>query len=356
MNAPGSKRWQWLAVGALVACGLPGVALGAASPDTTLIPRSAIFGNPERAGAQISPDGKYISFLAPREGVMNVWVVERGKPLADARPLTNEKVRPIRIYYWAANSEAVLYSQDKGGDENFLLYAVDVASGTERKLTDFNGVRVLVYGSSWKRPDELVIGINDRDKAFHDPYLLNVRTGQLKRLFDNTEKYDGFVVDEDLKIRFVTRATADGGQQVFKFDDGKATAFDTIGFEDSQTTGPSGLTTDGKTLYWNESRGRNTAALLAIDLASGQKNSHRARRTRGCRRRHQRPGNGRGAGLRRRLPEKRMAGRGPCREGGHRFPQFKPQGSMGGSESNAIQPDLADRQRSHHVTAAGHGL
>ena len=250
---------------------LPNLALSAAPTDTALIPRAAIFGNPERAGAQISPDGKYISFLAPRGGVMNVWVVERGKLLTDARPLTNEKVRPIRTYYWAANGEDIIYSQDKGGDENFLLYAVNVEKGTERGLTDFKGVRVFVYGSSLKRPDELLIGVNERDKAFHDPYLLNVRTGEIKKLFDNTEKYDGFIVDEDLTIRFVTRATQDGGSQVFKYESGKATSFDTIGFEDSQTTGAGDLTRDGKTLYWNESRGRNTAALLAIDLTTGQR-------------------------------------------------------------------------------------
>ena len=236
-----------------------------------MIARAAIFGNPERAGAQVSPDGKYISFLAPRDGVMNVWVVERGKPLAEARPLTSEKVRPIRIYYWAANGGDIIYSQDKDGDENYLLYAVNVASGTERKLTDFKGVRVVVYGSSWKRPNELLVGINERDKAFHDPYLLNVRTGEIKKLFDNTDKYDGFTADEDLRIRFVTRATEAGGQEVFKYEDGKTTPFESIGFEDSQTTGPAGLTSDGRTLYWNESRGRNTAALLAIDLATGKK-------------------------------------------------------------------------------------
>jgi dipeptidyl aminopeptidase/acylaminoacyl peptidase len=266
-----SPAWPVLAALALVPAGLTTLALAAASTETALIPRSAIFGNPERAGAQISPDGKYISFLAPRDGVMNVWVVERGKALAAARPMTGEKVRPIRIYYWSASGKDIIYSQDKGGDENFLLYAVNVASGAERKLTDFNGVRVFVYGSSWKRPHELLIGVNERDKAFHDPYLLNVRTGAIRKLFDNTEKYDGFLVDEDLKIRFVTRATEDGGQQVFKYQNGKAALFDTVGFEDSQTTGPSGLTNDGKTLYWNESRGRNTAALLAIDLATGQK-------------------------------------------------------------------------------------
>ena len=256
---------------ALVLAELPAGALAAAPADPALIPRAAIFGNPERAGAQISPDGKYISFLAPRDGVLNVWAVERGKALADARPLTREKVRPIRTYYWAANGNDIVYAQDKDGDENYLLYAVNVASGTERKLTDFKGVRVVVYGSSWKRPDELLIGINDRDKAFHDPYLLNVRTGDIKKLFNNTEKFDGFITDEDLRIRFVTRATDEGGQEVFRFADGKSTPFETIGFEDSQTTGPSGLTRDGKTLYWSESRGRNTAALLAIDLATGKK-------------------------------------------------------------------------------------
>ena len=271
MNSIAWRGWIVLAGLALLSTEFSPGALGAAPAGEALIPRAAIFGNPERAAAQISPDGKYISFLAPRDGVLNVWVVERGKSLTDARPLTSEKVRPIRTYYWAANGDDIVYAQDKDGDENYLLYAVNVASGNERKLTDFNGVRVVVYGSSWKRPDELLIGINDRDKAFHDPYLLNVRTGEIKKLFNNTEKYDGFITDEDLKIRFVTRATNEGGQEVFRYEDGKATPFDTIGFEDSQTTGPSGLTRDGKTLYWSESRGRNTAALLAIDLVGGKK-------------------------------------------------------------------------------------
>jgi len=242
--------------------------MSAASP---LIPRKAIFGNPERAGAQISPDGRHISFLAPRDGVMNIWVVERGKALADARPLTRDKVRPIRTYYWSTSGKDVVYLQDKGGDENFLLYAVDVASGAERKLTDFKNVRVYVYGASWKRPDQLLIGVNDRDKAFHDPYLLDVRSGEIRKLFDNTEKYESFIVDGDLDIRFVTRATSVGGHEVFNYRNGVTTLFDTIGFEDSQTTGPSGLTADGSTLYWEESRGRNTAALLAIDLATGKR-------------------------------------------------------------------------------------
>ncbi len=242
-----------------------------AAAGSNLIPRNAIFGNPERAGGQLSPDGKYVSFLAPLEDVLNVWVVERGKPLTEARAVTREKVRPIRNYSWAANAQDIVFANDKGGDENFLFYAVNAASGVERTLTDFKGVRVVTYGGSLSRPDELVIGINNRDKAWHDPHLLNVRTGELKKLFDNTDRYSRFILDDDLKVRFVTRSTKDGGFEVLRWDGGKAVAFDTIGFEDSQTTTPRGFTRDGKTLYWTESRGRDTAAVLAIDVATAQK-------------------------------------------------------------------------------------
>ncbi len=328
MKSLKAVNWSAIAVLALVpAC----VATSTVAPDSTLIPRSAIFGNPERAAGQISPDGKYVSFLAPRDGVMNVWVVERGKALAQARPLTNERVRPIRIYSWAANGEDIVFAQDKGGDENFLLYAVNVEKGVERTLTDFKGVRVLTYGASLKRPDEIVVGINERDKAFHDPYLLNVRTGAIRKLFDNTEKYASFLVDDDLSIRFVTRATPDGGWQFFKYENGNATLLETVGFEDSNTTAPRGLTRDGKTLYWMESRGRNTAALMAIDLATGKKTVD------------PRSHDGRGLGLWGELPEERVAGCGSVDERRHRFPQRKSQGAVGRDEPDALQQDLAGR-------------
>src|SRR4051812_49127693 len=120
-----------LAIGALLAaCAGPSTQQAAGSAGATastsagtatgLIPRSVIFGNPERAGARLSPDGRYVSFLAPRDGVLNVWLVERGRPFSEARAVTSEKVRPIRNHTWAANGEDIVYTQDKGGDENFL--------------------------------------------------------------------------------------------------------------------------------------------------------------------------------------------------------------------------------------------
>jgi len=258
-----------LGAGMLALIGMAGGAAGAA--ETQLIPRSAIFGNPQRAGAQLSPNGKTISFLAPRDGVMNVWVVERGQSFETAKPLTNEKVRPIRSASWSESGAEILFTQDKGGDENFLLYAVNPQTGAERKLTDFQGVRVLMYGSSHSRPDELVVGINDRDKAFHDPYLLNIRNGKLERIFENTQRYSGFVVDDKLAIRFATRSMPDGGFQFLSLDGAEGKVIDTIPFEDGQTTGPQGMTADGKILNWVESRGRDKAALYEIEVASGSK-------------------------------------------------------------------------------------
>jgi dipeptidyl aminopeptidase/acylaminoacyl peptidase len=236
-----------------------------------LIPRSVIFGNPERANAQISPDGRRIAFLAPRQGVLNIWVVDRGKPLSEARALTADRERPIRQYFWSADGEQVLYVQDKGGDENFLLYDVEVSSGKERKLTPFSGVQVQVVGDSLSHPDEIVVAINDRDKAYHDPYRVNLRTGELRRLFENTEKFASFISDEDLEIRFATRATPDGGFEFLRVAGGKGTVLERVGFEDSQTAGPASLTRDGRTLYWRESRGRNTSAVYAIDVGSRER-------------------------------------------------------------------------------------
>src|SRR5687767_4613947 len=113
-------------------------AVAAAQPvsGVPLIPREALFGNPEKVAARISPDGKWLSWIAPRDGVLNIWVAP-ASDISKARPLTAEKLRPIRQHFWAPDAKQILYINDKGGDENFLLYGVNVATGEERKLTPF---------------------------------------------------------------------------------------------------------------------------------------------------------------------------------------------------------------------------
>ena len=133
-----------------------------ANPDTApLIPRAALFGNPVRAQGLISPDGQWLSWIAPKDGVLNIWVAPAADPEA-ARAVTSATTRPIRQHFWAPDASAVMYIQDKGGDENFLLYRVDIASGAETTLTPFENTRVDLVGASSTIKDRLLLGLNNR--------------------------------------------------------------------------------------------------------------------------------------------------------------------------------------------------
>lgn len=245
------------------------VAAAAADNAAPLIERAALFGNPSRAAGTLSPDGKWLSWLAPRDGVLNIWVA----PLADlqaARPLTQSRDRPIRQQFWSPDSSQVMYIQDKDGDENFLLYAIDVATGSERTLTPFQKTRVLLIGASPLVKDRLLLGLNNRDPRWHDVHSLDLRTGKLEEVMRG-DGYAGFLADANLALRMALRPNAAGGMDFFRIDAGKveSTAFASTTLDDAMTTQPAAFTTDGKTLYWIDSRGRNTAALVAQDVATG---------------------------------------------------------------------------------------
>jgi dipeptidyl aminopeptidase/acylaminoacyl peptidase len=238
--------------------------------DVPLIERGKIFGNPSKTAAKISPDGKWLSWIAPRDGVLNVWVAPADK-LSDARPLTDEKTRPIRNSFWSPDSKVVLFIQDKGGDENFLLYGVNVASGKQTNYTPFEKTRVQVLQISSKIKDRILVGVNNRDPRWHDVYSLELASGKLT-LVQQNDGYGGFVADDNLKLRIAQKARDDGGATYYRISDGKidTTPLAEVSLEDSQTTGPGAFTADGKTLYWIDSRNRNTAALVAQDVASGK--------------------------------------------------------------------------------------
>ena len=259
-----------VATTALVALAAPAAAQTATQITAPLISRQALFGNPVRAGGQLSPDGRWVSWLAPQGGVMNVWVAPLANPAA-AKAVTASTDRPIRQYYWSPDSKAVLYIQDKGGDENFLLYAVDPVTGAERNLTPFTKTRVELLGASTLYKDRVLVGLNNRDARWHDVYSLNLATGKLD-LMMNGDGYAGFVADNNLKLRMALRPNPAGGIDYYAITDGKVAAkpFATTTLADSQTTNPAGYTTDGTTLYWVDSRGRNTAALVAQDVATGK--------------------------------------------------------------------------------------
>lgn len=239
----------------------------------TPIPRKIIFGNPERSSPQISHDGKQLAFLAPVDGVMNVWVGPIDNPSA-AKPVTKDKVRGIRMYQWAFNNQHILYQQDKGGDENWRIYATDVKSGETKDLTPFDKVAARIQETSPNFPDEILVALNNRVEQFHDIHRVNLRTGESTLVQKNDDGqgggYAGFVTDEDFKVRFAADMNPDGSQTILRPAGSKWETFIEIPHNDTLTTGPIGFNKDGSVLYLQDSRGRNTSALFAMDIATGE--------------------------------------------------------------------------------------
>ena len=238
--------------------------------DTPLILRSALFGNPVKFGALLSPDGKWVSWIAPVNGLLNVWVAPSEKPEV-GKAITASTDHPISTHFWSSDSNQILFIKDNGGDENFHLYGVDIIIGKQQDYTPFANVSIKVIGGSSKRQNELLVGINDRDPRWHDVYLLNIKTGKRKLLL----KGDGFInfqSDDDLQLRLVGRPNVVGGIDYFHIKGGVVAdkSFLSTSLEDSGTS-PLGFTSDGRTLYWIDSRDRDTAALFAEDTATGQR-------------------------------------------------------------------------------------
>lgn len=236
-----------------------------AEKNTTMIPRDLLFGNPDKVSTQISPDGSKLGYLAPRDGVLNVWVGPANSPEV-ALPVTNDTHRGIRSYGWAYTNQHILYLQDQNGDENWRIYSVNLSSGETLDLTPFEGVRAEIRALSPKHPYEAIIGLNKRDPEYHDLYRLNIETGNLTLILVN-RNFSGFQIDDDYKVRLATNMTEDGESEIFMPTlEGGWETFMKIDMEDTLTTGFAGFNKSNDLIYLIDSRGRNTAALYALDL------------------------------------------------------------------------------------------
>lgn len=235
-----------------------------------LIPRSALFGNPDHAAPRISPDAKRLAYLAPVKGFLNVWVGRRDKPEA-AKPVTHDVQRGIRTFFWAYNNHQIIYLQDQAGNEDWHVFVVDLDKGKTTDLTPLPGVRAEIEGVSHQLPNEILIGLNHRDPRVFDLYRLNLETGQRRLVLKNTEQFSSFVVDDDYHIRFADKMDETGGRQMME-PDGKGgwKTFLAISPQDAMTTSPVGLDQAGNVLYMLDSRGRDTAALTSSDLKTGK--------------------------------------------------------------------------------------
>ncbi len=229
-----------------------------------LIPRQVLFGNPDKASVQISPDGKHISFLAPVNGVLNVWVAPSNNVSA-AKPITKDTHRGIRRYFWAFTNQHVLYLQDKGGDENWHIYSTDLLTNKIVDLTPFDGIQARVVQLSWHYPNEILIGINNRDPQFHDIYKINIATGTNEMVYKNEDGFVGFLSDDDMNLYFGTKMLPDGSSKIFYNTDQTSNhgweAFTDVPAEDVLTTSLIGLNKKKTHVYMLDSRNGNTASL-----------------------------------------------------------------------------------------------
>lgn len=240
-----------------------------------IIDREIFFGDPELAGAQISPDGKYITFLKPFNGVRNIWVKERNQKFEEARPLTADTKRPIGNYFWSYDSKYVLYVQDQGGNENFRIYAVDPSQKGDpvphaRDLTPLENVRAMIIDLPKQRPDEIMVGLNDRNPQLHDVYKLKISTGERTLIRKNEENIAGWMTDIDGNLRIGIRQTEDGGSEILKIKGEKLESIYKVTSE--ETANPVRFTPDGKSFYLISNKGDNIdkAELLLFDLNSGK--------------------------------------------------------------------------------------
>jgi dipeptidyl aminopeptidase/acylaminoacyl peptidase len=242
-----------------------------------LIPRKVLFGNPERTSPRISPDGTRLAWIAPRDGVLNVWSAPIGASGASgvdwdvATVVTDDTDRGIRSFVWARDGRHLLYVQDTGGDENWRLYDVDMDTMARRDLTPFDGIQVQIIAASKRHRNELLIGMNRDNPELHDVYRLDLPTGELVKLIDNPG-YAGWLADEDLVVRGALAPLPDGGFDLLVRDsaDGDWRTLLTISADDAPSSDVLSFSGDGRSLLVISAAGSDTGRLSQIDLATGE--------------------------------------------------------------------------------------
>ena len=245
-----------------------------ASGPPPLIDREIIFGDPEISGAQISPDGRYIAFVKPWKDTRNIYVKGVDEPFSAARLLTTEIKRPIAGYLWTRDSKFIVYAKDHDGDENFNVYAVDPAAKAEggadappsRDLTGLKGVRVQIIEAPKSDPGIIYIGLNDRDKAWHDLYKLDISTGEKTLVRKNTDRITGWVFDLQDQLRLATRSADNGDTEFLRVEADKFTKIYSCSV--FETCNPLHFRPDGR-VYIETNKDANLISLAILDPTTG---------------------------------------------------------------------------------------
>jgi len=232
-----------------------------------LIPREVLFGNPERIAPAISPDGARLAWLAPLDGVLNVWSAPVGSD--DPKPLTHDADRGVQGFFWAPAGDHILYVQDQAGDENWRVYDVSLLTGDGRDLTPLSGVQARILNVDKHHPGSIVVGLNQDNPQLHDPYRLDLTTGELTKLAENP----GFIqwlIGFDHSVLGGVRPTPDGGMVLMVGRDGSFEPLLEVPPEDYLATGAITASPDNSRYLLITSVGASTARLGWLDLATGK--------------------------------------------------------------------------------------
>ena len=244
---------------------------GHATTPPPLIDRTLFFGYPEIAYAQISPDGSKLAFLKPYLGTLNIWVTDRTRPLQEARPVSQERGRPIRQYFWSRDSKHLLYLLDNDGNEDFHLYALEASgSSPARDLTPFEKTSARILCLPKSDPSVIYVGINQRDPKCHDVFRIDIRTGEQTLIRQNDDDIAEWIFDHKGTLRLAMRHDHGGHTQILKVGDTGATPIWSCLIE--ETAIPFAFHPDGKRLYMSSNKGHDVdlMCLVLIDAETGE--------------------------------------------------------------------------------------
>ena len=233
-----------------------------------LVPRETFFSNPDIGWARLSPDGSTVAYLAPVDGVRNLWVAPVDD-LTAARPVTRVTARPLSsLFQWAYTDRHLVFFEERDGDENWRASSVDVQDGTVVPLTPERGVRAGVQEVSHRFPREMLLSHNGRDRRMFDLYRTDVVTGRSELHFEN-DLFAWLLTDNSFRVRLAPRYRSDGGVDWFELrPSGAWVPFLTVPIGDVDGTHLLDVGEDGRTLYLLDSRGRDKAALVSMDIAT----------------------------------------------------------------------------------------
>jgi dipeptidyl aminopeptidase/acylaminoacyl peptidase len=243
---------------------------------TPLLNRDLFFGNPEISGGKLSPDGHWISFMKEYEGIMNIWVKAFDEPFEKARPLTDSR-RPFYSYFWTYDSKHILYVRDKDGDEDMNVFAVDPqAKATpgkvppSRNLTPLDEVTAQIYSVSMNHPDRMMIGLNDRDKSWHDLYELDISSGKRTLIYENRDRITGYDFDWEDRLRLLYRIDEKGTTNILRLD-GPDTLTPIYETPVSEQAAVIGWNADNTRIYLVTNKGSlDLSTLIIMDPLSGR--------------------------------------------------------------------------------------